>query len=45
MTAEEMGYEIHDKEILAIMRGLAEWSPLLISLQYTPFLEITDHRA
>jgi len=45
MAAEEMRYEIHDEEILAIMRGLAEWRPLLISLQCTPFLEVTDHRA
>ena len=45
MNPEEMRYEIHDKEMLAIMRGLAEWRPLLIGLQNTPFLAITDHRA
>ena len=44
MNPEEMRYEIHDKEMLAVMRGLAEWRPLLISLQNTPFLAITDHR-
>ena len=43
MNLEEMHYEIHDKEMLAVMRGLAEWRPLLISLQNTPFLTITDH--
>src|SRR5579871_3583881 len=42
---EEIRYEIHDKEMLAVMRGLAEWRPLLIGLQNTPFLAITDHRA
>ena len=45
MNPEEMRYEIHDKEMLAVMRGLAEWRPLLIGLQNTPFLAITDHRA
>ena len=45
MNLEEMRYEIHDKEMLAVMRGLAEWRPLLIGLQNTPFLAITDHRA
>ena len=44
MNPEEMRYEIHDKEMLAVMRGLAEWRPLLIGLQNTPFLAITDHR-
>ena len=43
MNPEEMHYEIYDKEMLVIMRGLAEWRPLLISLQNTPFLTITDH--
>src|SRR5579871_4891225 len=45
MNPEEMRYEIHDKEMLAVMRGLAEWRSLLIGLQNTPFLAITDHRA
>ena len=45
MATEEMRYEIHDKEMLAVMRGLTEWRPLLISLQNTPFLTITDHQA
>ena len=43
MNPEEMRYEIHDKEMLAVMRGLAKWRPLLISLQNTPFLTIMDH--
>jgi len=45
MSPEEMRYEIHDKEMLAVMRGLTEWRPLLIGLQNTPFLAVTDHRA
>src|SRR5947207_14954110 len=45
MNREDMRYEIHDKEMLAVMRGLAEWRPLLIGLQNKPFLAITDHRA
>lgn len=45
MTVEEMNYEIHDKEMLAVIRGLAEWRPLLIGLQSTPFRVLTDHRA
>ena len=45
MAPAEMRYEIHDKEMLAVVRGLAEWRPLLIGLQNIPFLAITDHRA
>ena len=45
MNLEEMRYEIHDKEMLAVMRGLTEWRPLLIGLQSAPFLAIADHRA
>ena len=45
MSPEEMRYEIHDKEMLAIVRGFQTWRNLLIGLQKTPFLAITDHRA
>jgi hypothetical protein len=44
MNPEEMRYEIHDKEMLAVICGLAEWRHFLIGLQ-VPFLAITDHRA
>jgi hypothetical protein len=45
MAPEEIRYEIHDKEMLAVMRGLEEWRPELIGLQTGPFLIITDHKA
>src|SRR6266496_3252350 len=45
MATEEMHYKIHDKEMLAVMRGLTEWRPLLIGLQNTPFLAVTNHQA
>ena len=45
MSTPEMRYEIHDKEMLAVMRGLSEWRSLLIGLQTTPFTIVTDHRA
>lgn len=45
MQPAEMRYEIHDKEMLAIIRSLNEWRSLLIGLQTTPFLIVTDHRA
>src|SRR3954451_5886662 len=45
MSIEEMRYEIHDKEMLAIVRAIQEWRGPLIGLQATPFTAITDHRA
>jgi hypothetical protein len=45
MSPEEMRYEIHDKEMLAVMRGLSEWKGCLVGLQTTPFTIITDHKA
>ncbi len=39
-----MNYDIHDKEMLAIMISLDKWRTDLQSLR-TPFLIITDHRA
>jgi len=45
MSPIEMRYKIHDKEILAVIRGLQEWQGHLIGLQYTPFIVITDYQA
>ena len=45
LDTQQMRYEIHDKEMLAVMRGLREWRGLLIGLQKTPFTAVTDHRA
>lgn len=44
LNPSEMNYDIHDKEMLAIVKGLREWRGLLIGVQ-NPFLAITDHRA
>jgi predicted aspartyl protease len=44
MDVAEMNYEIHDKEMLALIRGLEEWSGELRGVQL-PFIAITDHRA
>ena len=45
MSPEEMRYEIHDKEMLAVVRALQEWRGMLLGLQEVPFIAITDHRA
>ena len=45
MSEQQMRYEIHDKEMLAVMEGLDEWRHLLIGLQKTPFIVVTDYRA
>jgi len=39
----QLHYEIHDKELLAVVQGLQEWRAELISLP--TFLIITDHKA
>jgi hypothetical protein len=44
MDIHEMNYEIHDKEMLALIKGLEEWSAELRGAQL-PFTAITDHRA
>lgn len=44
LNPSEMNYDIHDKEMLAIVKGLREWRGLLMGVQ-KPFLAITDHRA
>ena len=46
MSAAQMNYDIHDKEMLAVIQGLSEWRHQLIGLQTTtPFRAVTDHRA
>jgi transposase InsO family protein len=44
MSEAEMRYEIHDKEMLAVVEALKHWRDMLIGLQER-FLVITDHRA
>ena len=44
LTDEQMNYPIHDKEMLAVMLALREWSSLLQGLDQ-PFKILTDHRA
>lgn len=39
----ECNYNIHDKELLAIVRCFNEWRAELICLQ-TPFLVLIDHK-
>ncbi len=43
LQGAETHYEIHDKELLAVILGLKEWRTELISLP--SFLIITDHKA
>ncbi len=43
LQGAESHYEIHDKELLAVILGLKEWRAELISL--SNFLIITDHKA
>ena len=46
MSGPQMNYDIHDKEMLAVIYGLKEWRSQLIGLQTTePFSAITDHQA
>ena len=44
MQPAELNYDIHDKEMLAIILALSEWWAELEGLQ-TPFLVYSDHRA
>ena len=43
MQPAELNYDIHDKEMLAIVLSLSEWQAELEGLQ-TPFLVYSDHR-
>jgi hypothetical protein len=46
MSAPQINYSIHDKEMLAVVQGLCEWRAQLIGLQSTkPFSALTNHRA
>jgi len=46
MSATERNYDIHDKEMLAVVRALAEWRAELEGLRREePFDIFTDHRA
>ncbi len=44
LSGAEMRYDIHDKEMLAVILSLGKWRADLQSLR-TPFLIITDHKA
>jgi hypothetical protein len=44
MLPAELNYDIHDKEMLAVIRALEEWRAELEGLQ-TPFQVYSDHRA
>jgi len=43
MSPAERNYEVHDKEMLAVVYACLQWRPLLPSLS-SPFDVITDHR-
>jgi RNase H-like domain found in reverse transcriptase len=46
MASAECNYEIHDKELLAIIRALEQWRAELEGLQSKdPIQILTDHRA
>jgi transposase InsO family protein len=45
MQPAELNYDIHDKEMLAIVRALEEWRAELEGLQADPFSVYSDHRA
>jgi len=44
MQGAEHNYPIHDKELMAVIRGLICWRAELVGLQ-TPFSVVTDHQA
>ena len=43
LTPTEVNYEIHDKELLAVVRALEEWRAELTGLK-DPFLVLSDHK-
>ncbi|KAE8551311.1 hypothetical protein TMatcc_001256 [Talaromyces marneffei ATCC 18224] len=46
MQSAELNYDIHDKEMLAIISALEEWRPELVGLQREDrFKILSDHRA
>jgi RNase H-like domain found in reverse transcriptase len=42
LNPAERGYDVHDWELLAVMRGLCQWQHLLLSSPFTTTV-ITDH--
>jgi RNase H-like domain found in reverse transcriptase len=42
LNLAERGYDVHDRELLAVMRGLRQWRHLLLSSPFTTTV-ITDH--
>jgi RNase H-like domain found in reverse transcriptase/Integrase zinc binding domain len=42
LNPAEWGYDVHDRELLAVMRGLRQWRHLLLSSPFTTTM-ITDH--
>jgi RNase H-like domain found in reverse transcriptase/Reverse transcriptase (RNA-dependent DNA polymerase) len=42
LNPAEQGYDVHDRELLAVMRGLRQWRHLLLSSSFTTTM-ITDH--
>jgi RNase H-like domain found in reverse transcriptase len=42
LNLAERGYDMHDQELLAVMRGLCQWRHLLLSSPFTMTV-ITDH--
>ena len=45
MQPAELNYDIHDKEMLAVVLSLGEWRAELEGTQETPFQIYSDHRA
>jgi RNase H-like domain found in reverse transcriptase len=42
LNLAERGYDVHNQELLAVMRGLRQWRHLLLSSPFTTTV-ITDH--
>jgi len=45
MEPAQLNYDIHDKEMLAIVKALREWRAELEGIQEAPFMIYSDHRA
>lgn len=43
LAPAECNYDIHDKELLSIVRAVSEWRGELVGLKH-PFLVLTDHK-
>lgn len=43
MTAAEQNYGIGDKELLAIVESIKEWTSMIVNLRCLPLLVLTDH--